>query len=205
MHPTRLTQRECPGTVSRSLLATSPPTRGHEIVERLRAAKTDFRDCYPKKFGGAAAIEVLRDELRKEGIATSRRDVYVNGCSCEVDLLVPRKDAAPWLELLYEPREVVVAFEVKKTGSYGEQGRAKIRDDFARLAKLGITCVYVTFEDRESYPSRPTEDTVGCDCFALAWHKAMDGPLLPTEACENWEALVDFLRDAIAAPRGSAV
>ncbi len=91
--------------------------RGHQIVESLRKAKQNFGDSYPKKFGGAAAIEILRVALNEEGIMTSRRDVFVKGFSSEIDLLVPRKDAAPWLELLYEPQEVVVAFEVKKTGS----------------------------------------------------------------------------------------
>jgi hypothetical protein len=172
--------------------------RGQEIVERLRKAKKDFGDFYPKKFGGAAAIEILRAELCEEGVLTSRRDVYVKGFSSEIDLLVPNKDAAPWLELLYEPREVAVALEVKKTGSYTEKGRDKIKDDFARLDKLGINCAYVTFEDRESYCWRPTQESLGFPCFALAWHKVSDGPLVPTKEGEDWEAFVSFLRNAIA-------
>ena len=75
--------------------------RGREIVERLRKAKSSFGDHYPKKFGGAAAIEILRAELSKEGILTSVRDVFVKGCSSEIDLLVPKKNATPWLALLY--------------------------------------------------------------------------------------------------------
>ncbi|MCG6535978.1 MAG: hypothetical protein L7F78_15060 [Syntrophales bacterium LBB04] len=173
--------------------------RGHQIVESLRKAKQDFGDPYPKKFGGAAAIEILRAAFSEEGIMTSRRDVFVKEFSSEIDLLVPRKDAAPWLELLYEPREVVVAIEVKKTGSYGERGRDKIKDDFARLDKLGVKCAYVTFEDRENYRWRPTEKFLGFRCFALAWHKITDGPLVPTKDGENWEALVSFLQKAIAA------
>jgi hypothetical protein len=172
--------------------------RGHEIVERLRKAKTDFGDCYPKKFGGAAATEILRVELCDEGILTSRRDVYVKGFSSEIDLLVPHKDAAPWLELLYQPREVAVALEVKKTGTFGEQSRDKIKNDFARLGQLGIKCAYVTFEERESYRWRPKQESLGFPCFALAWHKISDGPLVPTKEGEDWEAFVSFLRNAIA-------
>src|SRR4051812_19425011 len=108
----------------------SPSIRGHAIVERLRKAKTDFGTCYPKKFGGAAAIEILREELRHEGIVTSCRDVYVHGFSSEIDLLVPHKNASPWLELLYQAGEVAVALEVKKHGSYALQGRDKIKEDF---------------------------------------------------------------------------
>ena len=172
--------------------------RGLEIVERMRKAKTDFGDCYPKKFGGAAAIEILRAELREEGILTSGRDVYVKGLSSEVDLLVPKKDAEPWLELLYEPREIAIALEVKKTGTYAESGRDKIKDDFARLDKLGVKCAYVTFEERESYRWRPTQESLGFPCFALAWHKVSDGPLIPTKEEEDWEAFVRFLRREIA-------
>jgi hypothetical protein len=171
--------------------------RGREIVECLRQSKIDFGDGYPKKFGGAAAIEVLRVELQVEGIPTSRRDVYVKGFSSEIDLLVPHSDASPWLELLYEPREVAVALEVKKTGSYGEKGREKIRDDFTGLAKLGVKCAYLTFEDRESYCYRPTTEWLGFPCFALAWHKDSDGPLLPVNEGEDWEAFVSFLRGAV--------
>lgn len=171
--------------------------RGREIVDRLRKSRIDFGARYPKKFGGAAAIEVLRAELREEGIPISRRDVYVKGFSSEIDLLVPHSDASPWLELLYEPREVAVALEVKKIGSYGEQGREKIKDDFTQLGKLGITCAYITFEDRESYCYRPTKEWLGSRCFALAWHKVSDGPLVPVNEGEDWEAFVGFLRDAV--------
>jgi hypothetical protein len=102
------------------------------------------------------------------------------------------------LELLYEPREVAVALEVKKTGSYGEPGRDKIKEDFARLGNLGVKCAYVTFEDRESYCWRPTQEFLGFPCFALAWHKVSDGPLVPTKEEEGWEAFVSFLRKAVA-------
>jgi len=161
----------------------------------LRKAKMVFGDNYPKKFGGAAAIEILRAELKKEGIKTSRRDVFVKGFHSEIDLIVPKKNAKkPFLNLLYEPDEVSVALEVKKSGSFGEQGRDKIRTDFGSLKKLGVKCAYVTFEDRENYRWRPTKKTVGHPCFALAWHKNTDEPLEPTKDDEGWEALVKFLR-----------
>jgi len=177
--------------------------RGREIVESLRKAKARFGDNYPKKFGGAAAIEILRAALREEGIMTSRRDVFVKGFPSEIDLIVPQKNTAPWLDLLYEPKDVSVALEVKKIGSFGEQGRDKIKRDFTGLKGLGVKCAYVTFEDRENYRWRPTKKTLGFPCFALAWHKFTDGPLETTKHDEGWEALVKFLRNAIAARRGA--
>jgi len=122
----------------------------------------------------------------------------VGGSSSEIDLLVLHKNASPWLDLLYDPREVAVALEVKKHGSYAMQGRDKIKADFARLGKLGVVCAYVTFEDRESDCYRPTEEFLGVPCFALAWHEGSNGPLLPTKDGEGWEALVSFLQKAIA-------
>jgi hypothetical protein len=175
--------------------------RARQIVERLRKSKVDFGDGYPKKFGGAAAIEVLRAELQEEGVQTSSRDVYVKGFSSEIDLLVPHNGASPWLELLYEPRDVAVALEVKKTGTYGEKGRDKIKDDFTRLDKLGVQCAYITFEERVSYCYRPTSEWLGFPCFALAWHNVSDGPLVPVNEGEDWEAFVRFLHNAVGRRR----
>ena len=170
--------------------------RGKEIVERARKAKQNFGNGYPKKFGGAAAIEILRVALDEEGILTSRRDVYIRGIPSEVDLIIPRLDAKPWLDLLYEPRQVAIALEVKKTGSYGQKGKDKIRDDFTRLRKAGIGCAYVSLEDRQNYKWRPkeTDPEFGYPCFNLAWHEKTDGPLYPTD---DWEKLIAFLRKAI--------
>jgi hypothetical protein len=180
--------------------------RGRKIVESLRKAKKRFgASCpCPKKFGGAAAVETLRAELKKEGIKTSRRDVFIKGFPSEIDLIVPRKKAKPLLlDLLYEPEKVSVALEVKKSGSFGKQGIVKIKNDFKGLRRLGVKCAYVTFEDRKNYRWRPTRDRLdGFRCFALAWHKKTDGPLEPTENSEGWEALVKFLRNEIAARRG---
>jgi len=177
-------------------------TRGQKIVESVRKAKKCFGANYPKKFGGAAAIEILRAALKKEGIKTSIRDVFVKGFHSEIDLIVPQKKAKPLWHLLYKPDEVSVALEVKKIGSFGKQGRDKIRKDFRGLRKLGVKCAYVTFEDRENYRWRPTKETLGFPCFALAWHKLTDGPLEPTKDDEGWEAFVKFLRNEIAACRG---
>jgi hypothetical protein len=178
--------------------------RGKELVERVRKAKTDFGDYYPKKFGGAAAIEILRVALREERIETSRRDVFIRGIPLEVDLIVPRKGAKPWLDLLYEPQHVVVALEVKKYGVYGEKARDKLKKNFASLWKKGVNCAYITFEDRESYLWRPKEEFLGFPCFALAWTERDNGELKSTKEDENWEAFVKYLREEITKDKGDA-
>ena len=170
--------------------------RGKEIVERARKAKQNFGPSYPKKFGGAVAIEILREALGEEGIRTSRRDVYIRGIPSEIDLIIPRTDDKPWLDLLYEPQQVAIALEIKKTGSFGQKGRDKIRDDFAQLTNAGIGCAYVSLEERQNYKWRPKEmDTAfGYPCFNLAWHEKDNGPLFQTD---DWERLIAFLRKMI--------
>ena len=168
---------------------------GKQIVERARRAKQVFGDLYPKKFGGAAAIEILRDALLEEGIATSRRDVYIRGIPFEIDLIIPRKSASPWMELVFEPEQVAVALEVKKTGSYGANGLEKIKNDCVQLKNAQVEFAYISFEDRENYKYRPTEDKVGCRCFNLTWHDNTDGTLWSTF---DWEDFVKYLKEILA-------
>lgn len=168
--------------------------RGKELVDKARKAKRDFGATCPKKFAGAAAIEILRSALNEEGIVTSPRDVFVRGLPMEVDLIVPFKDEDPVLGLLYEPKQVAVALEVKKSGTFGKSALDKIRLDFSQLSKAGIRCAYVTFEERQSYRWKATSDNLGFPCFTLAWHKNINSPLQPTQ---EWEHLVRFLREGL--------
>ena len=172
--------------------------RGIQLVERLRKAKEDFGPNYPKKYGGAVAVEILRAELVKEGIPTSARDVFIRGYPCEVDILIPRLSATPQSALLYEPADVAVALEVKKTGSYAKAGLDKIKSDFSILKALGVPCAYVTFEDRETYLHRPNSERIGFPCYAFAWHKKNDGPLRQVSESEGWDALLKVVRNHYA-------
>jgi hypothetical protein len=102
------------------------------------------------------------------------------------------------LGLLYEPGEVSIALEVKKTGTFSKRGLEKIKNDCKRLRKVGVRYAYVTFEDRKTYIWRPKKGFVRCPVFTLAWHK-WNGELEPSGVKENWEAFVNFLRKEIAA------
>lgn len=169
--------------------------RGEEIIEQARKAKRDFGTNCPKKFAGAVVIEILRSALHDEGIITSPRDVFVRGIPVEVDLIVPYKGEEPFLGLLYEPKQVAVALEVKKSGVFGEHALNKIRFDFAQLRESGIRCAYVTFEERQSYRWKATVENLGFPCFTLAWHKKTSESLEPTR---DWESLVAFLQEIVA-------
>ncbi len=170
------------------------PMRGEEIINKARKAKDDFGNVCPKKFAGSVAVEILRAALNDEGIFTSPRDVFVRGIPLEVDLIIPFKNQKPILGLLYEPKQVAVALEVKKSGTFGESALEKIRSDFAQLQEAGINCAYITFEERKNYRWRATNENLGFPCYTLAWHVKTDGPL---ELTQDWDRFVIFLRKVV--------
>jgi hypothetical protein len=173
-----------------------------QLVNAVRSAKDDFGHNYPKKFGGAVAVEILRRKLQCCSIASSRRDVFVRDVPVETDLVIPYAGERPLMELLYEPHQVAVALEVKKSGIFGARGIQAIRRSFNLLREKGVCCAYFTFEDMKGYKFAGTPESLGCRCFTMAWHKTSEGPFEPTE---EWKAFVDFLRERLEArDRGRA-
>jgi hypothetical protein len=165
---------------------------GLDLVERSRKVKAGFGTESPKKFAGAAAVEILREALATKDIPTSSRDVYVRGIEIEVDLVIPRRGAKPELGLVYKPEEVAMALEVKRSGCFGQASLKKVKNDFRQLRKAGIQCAYVTFEERRNYKWKATRGRLGgFHCFTLAWHKKTDGPL---DQCNDWNRLVSCIQ-----------
>ncbi len=169
---------------------------GEEIVRQARSASKSFQST-SRKFSGAMTAELMKRVLADEGIPTSSRDVFIWGVPLEIDLIVPYRGEKPTLSLLYEPRQVAAALEIKKMGSFGEKTLLTIRNNFNRFRELKVACAYVTLEERKSYRYRATEENLGgFPCFTLAWHKVMDGPV---EDTHDWDKLLTFLRNCIAA------
>ena len=168
---------------------------GQEIVEQVWDATERFGKC--GKFGGAVTIEIIKQGLQEQGIRTSARDVFVNGVPIEIDLIIPRRGAKPTLGgLLYEPMEVAVALEIKKSGCYGRQSLTSIRHSFKQLAAKGVRCAYVTLEERKSYRYRATRENIGVPCFTLHWHQPESEDF---KATKDWEKLLAFLLRATRA------
>jgi hypothetical protein len=166
---------------------------GEELVTAARSASNDFGvKC--SKFSGAVTVELLKRALEEEGIPTSARDVFVRGVPVEIDLVIPRRGEKPSLGLVYEPRQVAVALEIKKTGSFGEQTLQTVRNNFTLLSERKVTYAYVTLEERKNYRWAASEKNLGFRCFTFAWHKATHGPL---ETTEDWASLVKFLRECL--------
>ena len=142
-------------------------------------------------------VELVKRVLAEEGICTSARDVFIQGISFEIDLIVPHVGEKPTLGLLYQPQQVAAALEIKKMGSFGEQTLQTIRTTFNQLRRLNVVCAYVTLEERQSFCHKATEENLGgFPCFTLAWHKDIDGPL---EDTHHWEELLAFIRKSISA------
>jgi hypothetical protein len=98
---------------------------GQDIVTQVWDATERFGKC--GEFGGAATVEIVKHALKQEGIVTSARDVFVRGVPLEIDLIIPHRGAQPSVGgILYEPLEVAVALEIKKSGCYGKQSLALI-------------------------------------------------------------------------------
>ena len=164
------------------------------LVRKVRTAKREFG---PKcaKFSGAIAAEYVRAQLRNEGIAVSSPDVFIKGLPIELDLIVPRKGTIPRLGVLYESADVRAVLEVKNCGCFGEQAVKSVRTTFKRIRKRlpGVTCIYVTLEERPTYKCVVTDTDVGAPACTLAWHKDTNGPYWPTT---DWRRLVSLLHKA---------
>jgi hypothetical protein len=161
----------------------------HELLSLITAAKVDFgAKC--KKFAGAVAVELLKESLQRNGIVTSARDVYIEKVPVEIDLLIPKMGAVARHGILYRPEDVLVAFEVKNSGSFGEDTIKQTGKVFGliRAANPAIQCAYVTLHERRGYKHTVTEENLKHPAFTLFWYKGS------SEKDRNYEASGDFAR-----------
>lgn len=78
----------------------------------------------PKKLRGALAVQLLRQEITNylcdagKPFKVSEMNAYIAGSKYEYDLLVVKKDAQPYMGLLYRPEDVVSVVECKAGGLF---------------------------------------------------------------------------------------
>jgi hypothetical protein len=160
------------------------------------------KDFGPKcsKFAGAICVELLRERLGRHGIITSNRDVFINGVPVEIDLLIPKPGAVPRHGLLYEPGDVLAAFEVKNSGSFGESTILKTRSSFAKIKSKhkSIYCAYIAIAERHNYRWRVTEENLGSPVYTLFWHNG--GVNRTYEASGDWSRLIADLKHHVLRP-----
>ena len=166
----------------------------HELLERIEEAKHAF-GCKCSKLAGSVTVEVLRLVLRGLGITLSTRDVFIRGVPVEVDLLLPTRAAKPQHGLVYQPTDVLAAFEVKNSGSFGDDTLNSVRRSFQliRAANPRVYCAYVTLAERKGYKWAATTDNLGAEVFTLFWHNGSSASRR-YEPTGHWEKFVGKLK-----------
>jgi len=163
----------------------------------LLPMQPDHKPKKPKKFSGALMVEVLKSHLERNGLSVSNRDVFINGVDSEIDLLIIQKDANPQYGLIYEPDDVIAAFEIKRRGSFGEKGISTIRTTFEKIrSKNGdVFCCYITLLERENYKWRITSEKLGYPAYTFFFYKGEDEQSkFTTEECGDWNEFLDELK-----------
>ncbi|MCQ4022489.1 MULTISPECIES: hypothetical protein [unclassified Ruminococcus] len=93
-----------------------------ELEQIMKQNHGDSKDA--KKLRGAIAVELLKQELTKyflnnnEPFKTSSVNSYIAGSKYEYDLLIVKEDAAPYLGLVYQPKDVIAVIESKAGGLF---------------------------------------------------------------------------------------
>jgi hypothetical protein len=171
-------------------------TKEHDLLTHVQKARDAFG---PKcmKLAGSVAVEVIRLALSGLGITLSARDVFIQGVPVEIDLVVPRTMAAPGHGLIYEPSDVIAAFEIKNSGAF-PGAVASIRRSFEliRSANPHIYCGYITLAERRNYKWAATEQNLGADVYTLFWH---NGSLKHRryDPTGDWDRLTGKLNDLL--------
>ena len=77
-----------------------------------------------KKLRGALAVKLLKQEIDKylvtkeKPIKVSELNTYIAGSKYEYDLLLVKEDAQPYMDLVYNPEDVIAIIESKVNGLY---------------------------------------------------------------------------------------
>ena len=166
----------------------------HEILRRFEKIKRDFgAKC--KKLSGSVTIELLREAFSKQGVEVSDRDVYIRGVPIEIDLVFPVRRVKPISGLIYEPEDVLAAFEIKTIGCFGKKSIDSVRNCFHRIqsANPKIYCAYISLSERAGYKWAARPENVGADTFTLFWHdgKSLDRIYTPSG---DWTRLIRKLK-----------
>lgn len=164
-----------------------------ELLESVNEARRVFG---PKcmKLAGSLTVEAIRAALEQLGIAVSARDVFIRGVPVEIDLLVPRPIATPKCGLIYEPLDVLAAFEVKNAGAFpGTVEAVRKSFELIRSANPWIYCAYVTLAERKGYKWAATTENLGADVYTLFWHNGSIKHRIYYQT-DHWDKLTEKVR-----------
>lgn len=163
------------------------------LLKNIDSAKKNFgATC--SKYSGAITVEFVRLGLLEHRISVSPRDVYIKGVPIEIDLLVPKAVVIPEHHLLYHPEDVLVVFEIKNHGTFGEKTVEGIRRNFETIQKYNkkIHCWYVTLLERKGYKWAITKNTLSFSSYTLFWYSG-SGRNHKVEPTGDWARLITDL------------
>lgn len=151
------------------------------------------------KFVGALTIELLRKELAKLEFNVSNRDVFIEGVTNELDLLIAKAGRQPKENLVYCPEDVLAVLEIKFRGSYGKTSVNKIREvfDFIKRLNKNIQCCYISVSENKNYKYRITKENLGYNCFELLTRDSSLESALERNGMRvtgDWDRLLNKLR-----------
>ncbi len=151
-----------------------------------------------KKFIGAITVELLRKELMKKGFNVSNRDVFIDGVSNELDLLVLKNRERAKENLLYNSKQVIIVFEIKFRGIFSEEDIKNINKVFNSVKKIDkkIKCVYLTISENVRHRFYSEEKKLGdSPCFLFKRNTGLERAIKRNELkiTGDWDKLIKLL------------
>ena len=175
-----------------------------EIFEKIELLKKQQGFKKTKKFTGAMTSEVIREYLKQEGFNISERDVFVKGVPNEIDLLILKKETKSIFNNYYDPKDILVAFELKSIGIYGKEELPRIKNMFDSMKKENpsIICIYLTIYENQKHSYRATKDNLNVEVFELFSpttniESAIKKGIFYESITGDWGRLIKYLRSSI--------
>lgn len=147
-----------------------------------------------KKFSGAVVTELLRKVCEEQGLKCSRPNSFITDVPIEVDLLIVSSSSYPYLELIYDPKEVIACFEVKKSGMIADS-RTKINSDFHRIQTYcpNAKLFYVSLsEDQNRIQEVERSDK------SFVFFKRHKGKYSSTGDFDKFVQMLEFLKSSVS-------
>jgi hypothetical protein len=160
-----------------------------QLLSAVTAATAEFgATC--KKYAGAITTELLKQALERHEIPTSPRDVFIEHVPVEIDFLIAKSGVTPRHRLLYRAQDVLMVFEVKKAGSFGQATSENTGAAFQLVCARNpkIECAYVTLTERRGYKWAVTEEDLGYPVYSFFWYEGS------SEKKRRYEASGDFAK-----------
>ncbi|HXJ97152.1 MAG TPA: hypothetical protein VMT20_30300 [Terriglobia bacterium] len=162
-----------------------------QLLDMVIRAKDAFGvKC--SKYYGAVAVECIRRAFGEHGISTSSRDVFISKVPVEIDLIIPRAEAAPEHGIVYSARDVLVALEIKASGAYGDATHKHTGCAFQLISKQNpqTRCAYVAVAERANYRWAVSKENLGFPAYTLFFHKGSPKKLDDYESTGDWQRLM---------------